>query len=408
MLKIKKHRIIKQALLIGMAFLFFGCAGSPEPSDNSANEARDAAYEAIAAMERGLAGEPLSTPPAAGPQSMPGQNTAAPQSTPGDLSVYDRARPAWVDSPDSVYSRQFYVSAVGYGVTRLNAERNALAQLIGFFGQSIEAELRTVSTYTEAIMSGVIQITENSRVQEAITTSVEMNTLMGAEIADVWYDSISTYYAAAVMEKSRSAVLYADLIRSNERIIDNLTLMTTAEKNTLNGYSRYMLAASIADANRVYANVLALVGDTPGISHANLKRGEDYRIEASDIARDIPITVIVQNDRSGRIRSAFSRSLSGAGFRSGGNDSRYVLTANLYLTEADMPNQPNVFIRWVVDVNLMDTRDNSIIFPFSFNGREGHINHSEAEERVLRVAESRIADEYGRNLRDHLALLLPR
>ena len=413
-------------LPIVFCLVFFGC-GSTQVRQN--DSAQTAAYDALDSMDRAFAGEPLAMPGsqpdssqpsgsqsaasgAAAGQPVAGTSTAAGASgltaTGAPQSSDNRSKPAWVDAPDSVFSRQRYISAVGFGNDRRQAERNALANLTGVFGQSVQAELKTVSVYSEALMSGVIQISGNSSVQDAITTSIEMDTLIGAEIADVWFDGGNIYYAAAVMEKQKSAILYADLIRSNERIIADLTAMTTQEKNTLHGYSRYVLAAAIADANRVYANVLTLVGNTSEINPGTMKKGDDYRIEAADIARNIPISVNVEGDRLGRIRTAFSRSLSAAGFRSGGNDSRYVLKANLVLTDADLPNQQNVFIRYIVDADLVDTQDNSVLFPFSFSGREGHINKAEAEERVLRVAENKIADEYGKNLRDFLSLLLPR
>ena len=393
---------IKFYLLPFLFLIFLGCAGSP----HSANDPANAAYDALSSMDRAFAGEPLTMPGAA--EAPASQANAAGGNTAQSSSAENRGKPAWVDAPDTVYSRQRFVSAVGFGADRRQAEKNALANLTGVFGQSIQAELKTVSTYSEAIKSGVIQISGNSSVQDAVTTSIEMDTLIGVQIADVWFDGRNTYYAAAIMEKDKSAVLYADLIRSNERIIGDLTSMPAAEKNTLNGYSRYVLAAAIADANRVYANVLTLVGNTTGINPGNMKKGDDYRIEAADIARNIPIAVSVEGDRGGRIRSAFSRSLSAAGFRSGGTDSRYTLKAGMTMSDANLPNQQNVFIRYVVDVSLIDTYDNSVLFPFSFSGREGHVNKAEAEERVLRAAENKIADEYGKNLRDYLSLLLPR
>ena len=400
-----------------VSFIFFqGCAGSAQTAAK-ADPSQAAAYDALASMDRAFTGEPMpgTQPPAesaansaasGSASNSAAANSASAGSSPAQ-SAANRDKPAWVDAPDTVFSRQRYVSAVGFGPDRRQAERNALANLTGVFGQSIQAELKTVSTYSEAIMSGVIQITENSSVQDAITTSIEMDTLIGAEIADVWFDNRNTHYAAAIMEKERSAVLYADLIRSNERIIGDLISMTPDEKNTLNGYSRYTLAATIADANRVYANVLTLVGNTTGINPGNMKKGDDYRIEAAEIARNIPISVNVEGDRAGRIRNAFSRSLSASGFRSGTN-SRYALSASVILTDANLPNQQNIFIRYIVDVNLIDTSDGSVLFPFSFNGREGHVNKAEAEERVFRAAENKIADEYGKNFRDYLSLLLPR
>jgi hypothetical protein len=233
-----------------------------------------------------------------------------------------------------------------------------------------------------------------------------MDTLVGAEIADVWHDNKSTYYAAAVMEKEKTSVLYADLIRSNERIIGDLVTMTGAVKNTLDGYSRYLLAGTIADANRVYANVLTYVGNTRGINPGEMKKGDDYRLEAAAVARNIPIGVTVSGDRGDRIKSAFSKALSGAGFRSGGNNSRYILRASYTMSPAELPNQQNKFVRYQVNALLADTAEgDSVLVPYDSNGREGHLTLPEAEERAIRAAERKIADEFGGILKDYLSSL---
>jgi hypothetical protein len=269
--------------------------------------------------------------------------------------------------------------------------------------------MKSVANYSEAVKSGAIQVSENVSVQEAITTSAEMDSLVGAEIAEVWYDGQSVYYAAAVMDRAKTAVLYADLIRSNERIITDLTTMTQAEKNTLNGYSRYQLAATIADTNRLYANVLTLVGNSSGINPGDMKRGDDYRIEAAGIARAIPIGVRVRGDQQDRIKNAFTRALGSAGFMSGGSNPRYTLEAVLTLTPTDLPNQQNKFVRYAVDANLTDSAGgNSVILPFNVSGREGHLTIPEAENRAIREAERKITEEFAPALLDYLAVLLPR
>jgi hypothetical protein len=313
-----------------------------------------------------------------------------------------------VDNPDAVYSKQRYVAAVGFGSDRRQAERSALANLTGVFGQAIQSDMKTVSTYSEAVKNGAIQMSENTTVQNAISTSAEMDSLVGAEVVEFWFDSKSTYYAAAVMEKSKTAILYADLIRSNEKVIANLTNMTVAEKNTLNGYSRYLLSATIADADRVYANVLTYVGNTSGINPAEMKKGEEYRLAAADIARSIPIGISIAGDRSDRIKNAFARALSGLGFRSGGTNSRYVLKGNITMTPAEFPNQQNKFVRYNVDADLGDTAEgDAVLLPYNANGREGHLNMTEAEERAFRAAEKKIGDEFGVSLQAYLSTLLP-
>jgi hypothetical protein len=396
-----------------------GCASSKAGTEtrSAADEAAVAAAAALAALDNGgvypagspAAGLELSSQAAAAQAENPGAAPAAPEAaqSPQMSSQNVREKPAWVDAPDSVYSRQRYVSAVGFGGDRRQAERNALANLTGVFGQSIQAEMKTVSNYSEAVRTGAIQAAENNTVQNAITTSAAMDSLVGAEIADVWFDSRGAYYAAAVMEKAKTAALYADLIRSNERIITDLMDMGAVERNTLNGYSRCLLSATIADANRVYANVLTYVGNASGINPGEMKKGEEYRLQAADIARNIPIAVRVNGDRSDRIKTAFSSALSRLGFRSGGGNSRYVLEAGLTLTPAELPNQQNTFVRYLVDAELKDgAGENAVLLPYSASGREGHLNRAEAEERAVKAAERKISDEFGTSLQDYLSTLL--
>ncbi|MCL2320300.1 MAG: LPP20 family lipoprotein [Treponema sp.] len=404
--------------------LLAACAGTGAASKNNSDaEAENAARSALAAMDGGGTTAPAANAPqeagaqgssqgaaakGTGSSSAAGSGAQAPaQSSSVSAQKTPQPKPAWVDTPDAVFSKQQYISAVGYGFDRNQAEHDALARLTGVFGQSVQAELKTISSYSEAVKSGAIQVAENSSVQNAITTSAAMDSLVGAEIAGLWYDNKSTYYAAAVMEKAKTSALYADLIHSNQRIVDGLVNMDAETKNSLDGYSRYLLAGTIADANRIYANVLTIVGDTRGINPGEMKKGDDYRLEAAAIARNIPIGVTVTGDRGDRIRSAFAKALSGAGFRSGGNNSRYMLNAAYTMTPVELPGQTNKFVRYQLNGLLVDTAEgSSVLVSYDASGREGHITVPEAEERTLRAAENKIAGEFETVLKEYLSTLI--
>jgi hypothetical protein len=140
-----------------------------------------------------------------------------------------------------------------------------------------------------------------------------------------------------------------------------------------------------------------------------MKKGDDYRLEAAGIVRNIPIGVTVSGDSSDRIKNAFTRAVSSAGFRTGGENQRYRLAVILTLTPTDLPNQQNKYVRFTVDANLTDTvENNSVLFPFNVSGREGHVNMPEAENRALREAERRIGEGYPSALKGYLAEMLPR
>jgi hypothetical protein len=407
-------KICVSLLCFGFVLMVSACGSSPS-SGASPAEAQAAAQAALNRMDEQLAaGQPPSggqasaaNPPAGQPAAQgasPVQQGGSAQQ--GTVVNTGRNKPAWVDSVDSVYSRAQYVAAVGYAAERAMAEKNALANLTAFFGQSIQADQTIVNTYHEAVRNGVTAgWTDSIAMQNTIRTSASMDTLIGAEIKEVWIDSrTNTCYAAAVMEKAKTAQLYAEMIQANQNIINNLVAMSPAEKNSLEGFSRYQFAATVADMNTSYGNLLRLID----AAVPALVRGDEYRLEAQNITKAIPVGVTVTNDKSGRIQGAFAKSLSDLGFRSGGNNSRYVLQVDITISPVDLPNaQNNIFARMELSANLTDTSLGAVLLPYNFNNREGHRSKEEAENRLYLAAERKISGEYTKLLNDYLSQLLP-
>jgi hypothetical protein len=322
-------------------------------------------------------------------------------------AVLDGA-PGWTRNPYTVYDQNIHFAATGHGASRREAERAAFAALTASFGQSIQADFNAMSTYAEAVSKGVVQVSGNTQMQEAVKTSTALDSLIGAEIGDVWDGGVGIVYAVAVMDKAKTAILYADLIRSNQQTITNLITLSNAEKNSLDGYARYQLAAVIADVNRPYANILSLTGNNSGIDPPSLKKGDDYRLEAVNITKAIPIAVVVSNDRSDRIRSAFASVLGTIGFRSGGANSRYVLKVTVTLTEAVYADTTRKHAQYELDANLTDTTDGAVLLPFNINGRATHSALPQAENAAIAEAEKKIKDTYGKRVSAYLAALLPK
>jgi hypothetical protein len=357
----------QKAGIAGLAVLLFlyGCAGAP-PARNS---------EGVAPAAGGAAG-------------------AAPN------------KPAWVDAPDTVYARNLYVVGVGSGKDRSSAEQSAFAALSSVFRQSLQADQTISASYQEAVRNGVTAgWTENTSVESAIKTSTSME-LVGAEIRDIWDDGGGTFYAAAVMEKAKTERVYTQMIQDNRRIIDSLVDIPASGRNSMDGLARFQFALAVAEANQVFANVLSVIGaPVPD----GLQRPEDYRLAASEIIKNIPVSVTVEGDQESRIRGAFASALSSAGFRTGGNNSRYQLRARVSLSELELTNQNqnNKFVRYTLQGNFVDASTADILFPYSIVGREGHPILSEAEARAVRAAENKIKEEYAQALSAYLSHLIP-
>ena len=370
-----------------------GCAGAPSARDTREADAVAAANAALGAMDGGgLAGPPAGVAPVAASPS-PGRQTA----------INTGGRPAWVDSPEAVFSRNSFVAATGSGNTRDQAEKNAFTALSSVYRLSLQADQTITNSYQEMVRNGqTADWYEGASLEESIRTSTAMD-LVGAAIRDVWSDG-SSFYAVAVMENAQTARLYAQMIRDNQRIIDTLTDIPAGKRNNMDGLARFQFATTLAEANKVFANVLSVIGAPVP---AEMRQSEEYRLESAAIIRTIPVSVAVEGDRENRIRSAFAATLTAAGFRTGGTNAPYQLQARISFSEVQLPNQANKFVRYVLDGNFVDTATGQVLFPYNVNGREGHLSISEAETRALRAAETKIKEDYAQTLSSFLAQLIP-
>jgi len=317
------------------------------------------------------------------------------------------AEPGWIRDPYSKYDKQTNVAAVGSGSNRQAAEKNALGNLVAIFGQAIYVDEKVSTLYKEAVSKGIAaEWSDFTAIDNTVATSAGLDSLVGAEIGDAWNNGGNEYYAVAVLNKTKAIQIYSNMIRSNQVMINNLINLSDTDKYSLEGYSRYQLAATVADINYGYGNLLSVIG-SPALA-MGLGKGDDYRFEAVSIARAIPLNLVVQNDPSGRIQGAFSKILSGMGFQSGSGNSRYLLDIKVNSTPVDLPNNQNKFTRIEVSADLIDEYSATVLLPYNFNIREGHLTQSEADNRAFTAAERKINSEYANILNGYLSQLLPR
>ena len=327
-----------------------------------------------------------------------GSSSAEIQSTKGG------ATPAWVTNPYTAYSKDRYIAAVGFAANRAEAEKKAFAALVAVFGQSIKADLETATIYSESVERGRISVSENTQVRDTVVTAASLNALIGAEIGNVWEDGRGTVNVLAYIERKKAIGIYTDLIRINQRNIENLITMSSAEKNTFDGYAHYKLAAIIAGINTEYTGVVSVLGGST--TSLKLIDANTLNIEAQNIIRNISVGFKVNGDNNNRVRAAFSKALSNEGLRTQGSNTPYILDISVNMNEAKFPNNDYIFCRFSINANLIEKSTGSVLLPFYITDREGHATYEEAQARAYLLIERAIAEKYPVVLKNYFASLL--
>jgi hypothetical protein len=400
-----------------------GQAQAVAQTQGSLDQGRAMSQDATAEMDRAFANQSAGTQSASNaPNAQSAQSAnsggaqvpttavavagGAPGVPPPDITKDKNGKPNWVDMPDKAYNRQYYISAVGYATSRPAAEAKAFGNLTALFGQSVTSNFSAVEVLKERINDGLVSVQSGQDIESAVGRSSSMNQLIGAEIGDRWEDKSTKpvgHYAVAFMEIPKTIKIYAELIDANDALIAKA--VAAAAGNTFDAIARYQLAASLADANAVFSTVVSLVGG--GAKKSAAKSGDDYRYEANNIAKKIPVNVVVKTDNGGRMKAAFADVFTKAGFRTGSATSRYVLDVSFKISPVELPNA-NKFSRFEIVAELKDATDNTVLMPYSVNGREGHPSQSEADQRALRAAESKIKEEFAEQFNAYLTEALPK
>ncbi|MDR2601029.1 MAG: LPP20 family lipoprotein [Spirochaetaceae bacterium] len=357
----------------------------------NAQERADA-LKAASAMDAAFKGSAVSAPKRTAQDAV--KTHFASQGDAPEPKLKKNGKPEWVNDPGKTFDKKYYVFANGYGKERRDAEENAFTALAGFFGQSVKSDSLTIDQYNESSSASKTQNSRSISSRNAVEISVNIENLIGAEIADVWQNpKTKEFQALAVMNKKKCAFLYAAAIDAKQGEIEALL---SEEKDGLDLFLSFQKAAFLADEAASYAMLLYLL-EGPNLS-AEFSGGGGHRAKAISEASKHPISVEVKGDVEDRIKNAFTHSLSTAGFKTGGASPRYILEARLTLTPHEAPAQRNKFTRYAVEANLKDSRKEIYLLNYRIEGREGHVTQPLADERALKKAQDEIQEAFASHI----------
>ena len=169
--------------------------------------------------------------------------------------------PSWYLDPKSVYPDDQYLTAVGTGDSRRDAEQQAMAGLTQTFEARVSVDQRTRERYSEimstegAASETEIQLLQNTRVQSG-------QTLLNVQFGEAAVDDSGRVHSIAYLERAPTAAVYGDLIGKNANQVQRYLQQADAASSALAEYAYLSAASVVARANEVLIDQLRII--SPG------------------------------------------------------------------------------------------------------------------------------------------------
>ncbi len=139
----------------------------------------------------------------------------------------------------------------------------------------------------------------------------------------------------------------------------------------------------------------------------NVPSSKEIATRRLEIAKKIPICVLISGDEDGKIASVFSEVISSSGFR-GSLDSttaRYVLTGSLTFEESVSSDNKTRKCRYNLETYILDTENDHQVCPFNLSGRDSHVQYSEAKNRAMKSLAKKIKVDFKKTFAEYLKSL---
>jgi hypothetical protein len=130
-------------------------------------------------------------------------------------------RPVWIDKPDSRYSEDTHLAAVGSADEQEVAGDRALANLAKIFEVAVQESTIDFSSAQVGSVDGEQTVENAQEVTRTVSTEAR-KVLEGSKVAEYWESEEGRVYALAILEKAPAASRFRQIILAQDREIDSL------------------------------------------------------------------------------------------------------------------------------------------------------------------------------------------
>lgn len=323
--------------------------------------------------------------------------------------------PTWVNGRSNRYPSGLYLVGVGQSNSDEGARADALAALAKIFHAQISQQTAEWQKYIQVESKGKSSVEQKQSIESLTKVSTD-KTLEGAEIVEAAQDG-AIYYALGVIDRLQATATLTERIAGiDQKINESLAVarQSTDKLEKIKNFKRAIKAFLLRDAYNTDLQVVNIKGGgiVPPVSLTSV--AAEYE---KWLSKNFLVEVEMSGAKGESVRKAIIDGLIREGFSvkgkaSGGDDylsdlegplgTDLLVKGEVSLSPVDLPGQPFKYVRWCVDLEVLEPKYKRIVGVVAKSGREGHVSASEAEARALRALVPEVSIDIGSRLAEYL------
>ena len=304
--------------------------------------------------------------------------------------------PEWILNPSSVYPDSEYVSAVGLGVSRQLAERDATAALTREIKQRVQAEI----TAQESLVNEGLGWSQTNSLSSTVdtTSDIEISGITIQEVYSVKRGKDEDWYALALIDRQQTGSYYKTKAQGNIDVINAKIVEAYKNPNTFSSAEILHQAVVLAEETDMYLDILSVVNPKMrSIVIPDYKNAQAVAELERQMRAAVTVYIDVDQDVNGRVQAAFKSVLKKYNVTTSldKNTASYVLEVSVSFTPFEMTSDvANKYARYTLEAAMVESATGNTVFTYAENGREAHLTESEAVQRALRTTEQAINQKF--------------
>ncbi len=300
------------------------------------------------------------------------------------------------------YPASKYLSAVGEGDTRKEAEKNAMGKIALIFESNIDVNQTLNEEYLE------FSDDESSSLTYEATTKKRTNVTSNQKLLNIKFgkrgtDEVGNNFVIAYINRRETAAIYDEKIEDADQAIVSLANHAATATSKIKKYAALNRATKLMNDNLDLMKQQTIISPyNPDFSEKIVRYNSIYQ-RKGEVANSIKFVIADSSD--GDVLNTLGALITSKGFKIA-ESGDFLITASLKYENVDL-GRKEIFYTWFMNIELKNANE-EIIFNFEKNGREGGISESAVYQRAKFSANKALKKEFVLGFEKYLDSLIGR